>query len=84
MKNVHFCTDCRIDILKDLKDFYMVKDHLWEQYGVGKEMLCIGCFEKRLGRKLEPYDLTYCHVNTQVNPYTMWIFAKEVLGSKKT
>jgi hypothetical protein len=40
----------------------MVKDHIWEEFGVGKGMLCVECFEKRLGRKLEPYDLSYCHL----------------------
>lgn len=83
MKNkIDFCSDCKIDTRKNLKDFYMVKDHLWDEFGVGKGMLCMECFEKRLGRKLGPSDLAYCVVNTEVNPYTMFIFARAMLDSK--
>jgi hypothetical protein len=42
---------------------YIVHDHVWKKAGM-KEwsdrgesgVLCIGCLEKRLGRKLEPFD----------------------------
>lgn len=71
------CKDCGIDTKNDLKDFYMVKDQLWKEFGVGKGMLCIDCFEKRLGRKLAPSDLMFCFVNTMVNPYTIEIFTRE-------
>lgn len=38
----------------DGEDFY-VHDDLWSTYGV-EGMLCIGCLETRLGRKLVPED----------------------------
>lgn len=50
--------------------YFMVHDHLWEKFGVGMDFLCIDCFEKRMGRKLEASDLMECFVNEKVNPYT--------------
>jgi hypothetical protein len=42
---------------------YMVHDHIWKKAGMkgwsdkGESgVLCIGCLEKRIGRKLEPFD----------------------------
>lgn len=36
---------------------YMVHDELWAAHGNGKGILCVGCFEARLGRSLEIGDL---------------------------
>ena len=70
------CADCGKDTSEDLKDYFMVRDNLWAEYGVGRKLLCMDCFEKRLGRKLRKEDLTDCIVNTQWNPYT-----KRILGT---
>lgn len=61
------CLDCGIDTDKN-NEFYMIHDHLWEQAVPNKHqrenrVLCIGCLEERLGRKLLPNDFT----NTPVN-----------------
>jgi hypothetical protein len=39
---------------------YYVHPHVWEASGVGfwEGVLCIGCLEKRLGRRLQPFDFT--------------------------
>lgn len=38
---------------------YIVHDHVWQKAGMEggySGCLCIGCLEKRIGRKLEPFD----------------------------
>jgi len=42
------------------KNYFMVKKNLWEKFGNGDKMLCINCFEKRMGRSLEIEDFLYC------------------------
>ena len=52
----YYCMDCGVDIL-EIKEFYMIHDELWAQINPQLEgLLCIGCVEKRLGRKLKPED----------------------------
>ena len=48
------CFSCGVDTFALGEDFY-VHDELWRDYGV-EGMLCIGCLERRLGRKLTPED----------------------------
>lgn len=44
-------------------EYYMVHDELWEEYGVGNDLLCIGCLEVRLGRTLWSGDFTHFMIN---------------------
>lgn len=45
------CADCQFDT--DLgHEYYFIHRDLWVRYGAGKQMLCIGCLEKRFGRPL--------------------------------
>jgi len=74
-KPQHHCQDCNKDTHVDSKDFYMVKDRLWKAHGVGLGMLCMKCFEDRLGRKLQAEDLSRCNLNLYGNPYTMQLLA---------
>ena len=46
------CQDCKNPNYK----MYMVNDELWKKYGNQNGTLCLKCFEKRLGRKLQPKD----------------------------
>lgn len=62
------CPDCHIGTRKDKSNFYMVHDHLWEEFGVGEGCLCWDCFEKRLGRKLTKEDFTDAMCNVKANP----------------
>ncbi|GHB45636.1 hypothetical protein GCM10008106_28330 [Mongoliitalea lutea] len=55
------------------KKGFMVLNELWEKFGVGKNHLCMDCFEKRLNRKLTKDDLTKCFLNENVNPDTIKI-----------
>lgn len=52
------CTDCAICSVDccEIREYYMVTNELWEQYGVVHGMLCIGCLEQRMGRELTKDD----------------------------
>lgn len=72
-ENHGICKDCYKDCFDDLKDYYTIKHHLWNTYGVGKGMLCMDCMEKRLGHKLYASDILICPLTTEYNPYTISI-----------
>ena len=55
------CGDCRVDVL-EIDEYSMVYDHVWPLSTDGG-VLCIGCLEKRLGRRLVPDDFTDCPGN---------------------
>jgi len=49
------CVDCKINV-SDIKEYaYIVKDEIWP-IAFNGGMLCIGCLENRIGRKLTPND----------------------------
>lgn len=70
------CVDCGFNCLIGDKDYYMVKHNLWKKHGVGEKMLCMNCFELRLGHQLTAKDILVCPVTTQDNPYTRNILNK--------
>jgi hypothetical protein len=37
-------------------EIYTVRDAIWERTGKAEGCLCIGCLERRLGRRLRPKD----------------------------
>jgi hypothetical protein len=39
-----------------MSEVYCVRDRVWSAAGIGSGCLCIGCLEKRLGRRLRPKD----------------------------
>jgi|SRR6516162_9561785 hypothetical protein len=55
------CNDCGISTFNE---YYLVLENIWDNYGCGDGMLCIGCLEKRIGRKLRTTDFVQCHMNT--------------------
>lgn len=58
------CVDCRVDTGK-IGEFYFIKTALW--LGVMPTisgMLCVGCLEKRLGRRLVRGDFTEATINS--------------------
>ena len=71
-KDQRSCRDCGQYNTDDDNSIYMVTDEIWKKV-VGswnyKETLCIPCFEKMAGRRLELADLTMATANF-VNPYT--------------
>lgn len=60
---VYNCIDCGTE---SRMEYYMVHDALWfEAVGWGDAgHVCIGCFEKRLGRKLVKEDFTEAPINS--------------------
>jgi len=51
------CFDCRCEV-------YMVRESVWKKTGLEAYggCLCIGCLEKRIGRRLKPKDFLRGHV----------------------
>jgi hypothetical protein len=62
--NRFICKDCGCDT-KEIHEYYMVTKEIWNL--VNKEnkayMLCIGCLENRLGRKLDSNDFIDAPIN---------------------
>jgi len=57
------CKCCGVNTY-DIDEYYMVKKVIWKLVaGVVNGMLCIGCFESSIGRKLTPNDFTSCPLN---------------------
>jgi hypothetical protein len=55
------CNDCGVDCV-EIGEYYMASPEVWErQLGLGwHDNLCIGCLEKRLGRRVTfPKDIYY-------------------------
>jgi len=58
-----FCADCDVDTYAN-EQFYMLHDELWAQAAADVEtMLCLVCFEKRLGRPLHSADFIQAPIN---------------------
>ena len=58
------CKDCGVDT-HETKEYYMLKNKVWNSCVFNSLiMLCIGCIEKRLGRKLVPEDFMDCSLNS--------------------
>jgi hypothetical protein len=53
------CNDCGVNVVT-IGEFYMLTPNIWErQLGLGwDDNLCIGCLEKRLGRKVSMNDMS--------------------------
>ena len=57
------CVDCRMDTGK-IGEYYFIHTPLWlSVVGSKTGMLCVGCLEKRLGRKLRRNDFTNAWIN---------------------
>lgn len=57
------CLDCRVDTGK-LYEHYMLVESTWTKVHNSKfGMLCVGCVENRLGRKLTKVDFNSSFVN---------------------
>ena len=61
------CVDCGLNTL-DKNEYYMVHDAIWDIFGAQDGMLCVGCLERRLKRKLKSSDFTDCLLITKDKP----------------
>ena len=63
MNNKWICLGCKVDT-KFISEHYFVNNDIWlPAVGSNKGMLCIGCLEMRIERKLTPKDFTKVHIN---------------------
>mgnify|MGYP001002757325 CR=1 FL=1 len=79
MKTVNWnCEDCGKNT-DNGTDYYMVEDDIWAKYGPDdkKDLLCISCLERRMGRPLEGLDIKLCHLTVDMNTYTRHILMKD-------
>lgn len=64
-----WCVDCGADTLPaewgGQGEYYMVHDELWAKAGMAPNggMLCIGCLERRIRRRLRPGDFIDAPIN---------------------
>lgn len=70
-----FCQDCGVDTSLDDRNYYMLKDYIWDSIFSGSGCLCVHCAEKRLGRHFIASDLSLCFLNIHMNPYTRQILS---------
>jgi hypothetical protein len=71
------CLDCKKDTFK-MNEYYMVTKRTWRKANpADKGMLCIGCLEKRLNRKLTLSDFIWCPVNV-MNAYDGTFYPERV------
>lgn len=61
----YLCVDCGIDTSRrhGIAEYYMVRFAIWHAVGDPEGMLCVGCIEARLERKLHRDDFLECPVN---------------------
>jgi len=77
------CEDCGVNTSK-IEEYYMVLDEVWlsvceDVYG----MLCIGCLEERLGRRLMTADFTDCPLNNWKLTSAPWPMKRMGRGSER-
>ena len=58
-----FCALCEVNT-REIHEYYMVHADIWQKHGAGYGMLCVGCLEDRMGRRLSAEDFTDAPVNT--------------------
>ena len=58
------CVDCGVNCLK-INEYYMVTNSCWKRARMATlgGLLCVGCLEKRLGKKLTPRNFMDCPLN---------------------
>ena len=56
------CVDCNVNTLHN-GEYYMLRDEVWEATGLSSGMLCVGCAEHRLGRRLRACDFADALIN---------------------
>jgi len=71
LQGVH-CVDCDVNTVY-IKESYMVIDSVWKESGMTSQggRLCVGCIERRLGRKLQCSDFFVigCNINAYIYPF---------------
>jgi len=66
-KKENCCVDCGKYAIKHKEDYFMATDELWKKHGVGRSILCLTCFTKRLNRDIRAEDFVLVPASKQ-NP----------------
>ena len=70
------CLDCKVDTGK-IYEHYFLKQSVWDTIHTSiKGMLCIGCAEQRLGRKLTKDDFTDCYINSLKGKHSLRLLSR--------
>jgi hypothetical protein len=64
--------------MRKQSEYYMVRDSIWKRAGDVKGYLCIGCLEKRLGRRLTPRDFADVPCNDWIETKTPRLVSRMV------
>ncbi len=61
------CLDCKHDTFRN--EYYMLHDAVWQAANPkSRGMLCIGCLERRIDRRLCPHDFVDAAINNPAQP----------------
>lgn len=63
VKSQFNCSDCEVNTSAIRESGYMLKSEIWLSIAGSSDILCIGCLEKRLNRRLQPADFTNHPIN---------------------
>lgn len=78
------CKECEDDVIAK-QEFFFVHEELREQVGLGDGgMLCVECFEKRLGRELSYFDFTSTMVGDLGLPQSEILRSRLISGLEET
>ena len=60
------CLGCGLDTVA-AREYYLLHDDVWAQTGIGPSegVLCIGCVEGHIGRRLNRWDFASAPVNDE-------------------
>ena len=59
------CAECEVNVKGIFEYHYKLKSEIWLKVANSCDLLCIGCLEKRLQRRLTPTDFTNESVNSR-------------------
>ena len=77
------CTGQRGCRHKGKHEYYAVHDEIWKVAGMDSGFLCIGCLERRIGRRLGPADFTDYPINDPTDPWHTPRLASRLAGTEQ-
>jgi len=76
------CLDCAVDTI-EVGEYYMLHDPVWLEANPDDDgLLCIGCVETRLGRRLQSGDFNDAPINAIVGAIGSARVRSRILGLK--
>lgn len=78
-KSQFLCVDCE-ESVTDKGEFFLVHDELLQEVELEEGLLCVSCFEKRLGRELQYFDFTSAMVTSSREINKSELLAKRLIN----